>query len=165
AGQRALPAERLHDEVAVDAPDAGGVDLSVRARPQDAEVDPLRRQAHLAAGAGAGRVAHEVGALPLQVGRHLARESLHDAEPDERRRVAGVASPDAVAVAVEERVVGLRSGAARPADPVARRARRRLRAAEEAVVDAAERPAAGRLRSAAAEAVRVAVLVLEEELA
>src|SRR5262249_44900589 len=94
---------------------------------------------------------------------HLARERLHDAEPDQRGRVPLVAAPRADAVAFEERTVRLRAGAVRAADPVARRAGDRLRAAERAAVHAPERTR-GRLRGVAAtEAVGVVVLVLEED--
>ena len=56
------------------------------------------RRASRAAPARAA-LAHEVGALPLQVAAHLARQRLHDAEPHQRRRVALVAARRALAVA------------------------------------------------------------------
>ena len=99
-GERALPAERLHDQVGVDAAEAGRIDLALRRGAQHAEVDALRGQARFAIGAGARGLAHEVGALLLQVAAHLARQRLDDAERHQRRRVALVAARRALAVAV-----------------------------------------------------------------
>src|SRR5262245_24458912 len=118
----------------------------------------------LATGAGAGGFLHEGVALLLQVARHLPRQRLDDAEADQRRRVPLVAAPRALAVALEERVVGLGAGAVRTSDPVTRRAGDRLRAAEESPVHAPERAARRARRPAPAEPVGEVVLVLEEEL-
>src|SRR5690606_14347993 len=71
----------------------------------------------------------------------------------------------ALAVTLQERVVGLGAGAVRTADPVARRARDRLRTAEQPLVHAPERPAAVLRSAAGAEPVGEAVLVLEDQLA
>src|SRR5581483_7018623 len=81
----------------------------------------------------------------------------------ERGRVSLVGARRPLAVAQQERVVRLGARARGPADPVTRRTRDRLRAAEQVVVHAPEGPR-GRLLPAA-EAVRIAVLVLEDERA
>src|SRR5207253_5007137 len=73
---RALPAERLHHQVGVDAADAGRIDLALRRRAQHAEVDALGGEACFATGTGVRGLPHEVGALPLQVATHLVRQRL-----------------------------------------------------------------------------------------
>src|SRR5207253_1939539 len=159
-----LPAERLHHQVRVDAADAGGVDLAFRRGLEDAEVDALGGEVRLATRTGACGLVHEVVALLLQVARHLPRQRLHDAQPDQSRWVPLVAAPRALAVALQERVVGLGARAVRAPDPVARGTGDGLRSAEEPVLHAMERSGRSAGRPTPAEAVRKVVLVLEEEL-
>src|SRR5205807_2371657 len=82
AGERSLPAERLDHQILVDAADAGSVELAVRGGAQHAEVDTLAGETRLATAARIARLADELGALLLQVARHLERQSLNDAERD-----------------------------------------------------------------------------------
>jgi hypothetical protein len=63
--ERPLPAERLHHEVRIDALETGRVDLTLRRRTDDAEVDALRGEPCLARGAGPRGLAYEVGTLLL----------------------------------------------------------------------------------------------------
>src|SRR5262249_4240432 len=137
---RALPAERLHHQVLVDAADAGRVDFTLGRHAEDAEVDALRRQPGFASGPGPRSLVHEVGALLLQIATQLGRQRLDDAGSRHRRRIALVAGRGALAVSLEEHGIGLRAGAVRTPDPVARGTGDRLRAAEDAGVHATERP-------------------------
>src|SRR5581483_311307 len=129
-------AERLHHEVGVDAADAGCIDLALRRRAEHAEVDALRRETRFAPRAGARRLADEIAARLLEIPRHLVRERLDDADRDQRRRVPLITARRPSAVALEERVVGLRTRAVRSAHPVARRTGERLGSAEEPLVHA-----------------------------
>ena len=121
---------------------AGRTRRASSAPTQHAEVDALRRQPRFArsSAVAAGRGTDEHVALPLQVARHLPRQRLHDARRDERRRIARITRARTLAVALQERVVGLGTGPVRTSDPVARRTRDRLRPAEASTVHAAERP-------------------------
>src|SRR5439155_6010985 len=95
---------------------------------------------------------------------HLARQRLDDAERHQRWRVPLVAAPRALAVALEECVVGLGARAVRAADPVTRGTGDRFRATEESALHTTERSGRSGGRSAPTEPVRKVVLVLEEEL-
>src|SRR5262249_6767659 len=163
-GERALPAERLDHEIGIDPARARRVDLALRRHAQDAEVDPLARELVLACRPRMLGVAQEVGTLLREVAAHLARERLHDTDADQRRRIARIAAAGPLAVALEERVVGLGAGAGGTAQPVTGWARDRLRSPEEATMHAAERPTRCVRRFAATQAVGEAVLMLEEKL-
>src|SRR5262249_57996309 len=164
ARERALPAERLHYEIRVDAADARRVDLAPGRRAEHAEVDALADQPGLPGGAAARGGAQEVGALLLELAGHLVRQRLDDAEAHQGGWVALVTARRVLAVAVEERVVGLGAGAIRTAEPVARGTRDGFRAAEQPAVHATERPGRRLGRLTTAETVGKVVLVLEEQL-
>ena len=165
-GARTLPPERLDDEIVVDAVETRRIRshrrLPTRSTPKST---PLLVSRASRACAVARSVAEERVALPLEIDASSRAQApaRPRAQPtpasSARRRWRGVLpSPSRNALSVSA------PAPFGPADPVARRARDRLRAAEQTFVHATERPLRGVRRVAAAEPVGEAELVLEQEL-
>src|SRR5207249_9736173 len=91
-------------------------------------------------------------------------QRLDYAEGHQRRWVPLIAAPRALAVALEERIVGLGARAVRAADPVARGTGDGFRAPEESLMHPTKRSGGSAGRATAPESVRKVVLVLEEQL-
>src|SRR6185369_17724131 len=114
--------------------------------------------------AGLRGLAHEIGSLLREVTTHFVRQRLHHTEAEECRGVSCVTAVRALAVALQECVVGLGAGAGGSANPMTRRAGDGFRPTEKTGVHAAKRPGAGLCRGAATQPVGKAVLMFEDEL-
>src|SRR5262249_21417720 len=164
ARERALPAERLHYEIRVDAADARRVDLAPGRRAEHAEVDALADQPGLPGGAAARGGAQEVGALLLELAGHLVRQRLDDAEAHQGGWVAVARWRGWVAAAGEARLRAPGAGPLGPPERVAGGTGDGSRAANQPAVPATERPGRRLGRLTTAETVGKVVLVLEEQL-
>src|SRR5207249_9830352 len=85
--RRALPLEGLDDQVLVETLDRRGVDGAVAADGDRAVAGALRRQGRGHRRAGRARGLLGVGADPLELRRHLLRESLEIGRASCRERV------------------------------------------------------------------------------
>ena len=129
-----LPAEGPDGQIAIDALDAAGVEGAVGLGGDAAEGDALGRQVALDAAAFRTGARARRGRLGAELGAHLARQRRDRTDAEEMRRIALVRARDPLAVAAEERVLGLRPGAVGSALRVTAEAPERVGAARGAAM-------------------------------